>query len=220
MRHLQKLIIHLILLLATIIATPNALAIEETRSYDELREEMQQAHPYPFPKAREASNSGNSFAKKISKAIINFWDWMQETAIYLIVGIIVVSILTFCILQTIKKRKGNETEAESEGETLEYLKETDAKQMAKLLENGNYQEAIKVIYIQAIQLLGKKNLIVLQSNKTPIEFYYEVREASVKSGLMRLTSVLLAVRYGNTTATASEYEKASAAFNDIKEKLK
>ena len=81
----------------------------------------------------------------------------------------------------------------------------------KALAKGNYREAIRMTYLQALKHLSDNNLINWQIYKTPTQYAKEF----TNSYFANLTRVFLRVRYGNFEATAADCDECERWRGDI-----
>lgn len=82
-------------------------------------------------------------------------------------------------------------------------------ELKKFLQEKNYKEAIKMVYIETLYTLNKRGVIKWQLAKTPAEYYYEIKHKDIKNEFLSMTSTILSVRYGNAIADEEMYNQVS-----------
>ncbi|MCB9018417.1 MAG: hypothetical protein WCQ55_04660 [Paludibacteraceae bacterium] len=73
-------------------------------------------------------------------------------------------------------------------------------ELQMMIKEGNYKEAIKIVYLETLYKLNEKHLIKWELAKTPAEYYYEIKNKNIKTDFLQMTSIFLSVRYGNKEA--------------------
>ena len=152
-------------------------------------------------KVKKEHNFLDSFSRFLDKIKGDF-------LIMIMVGIIgfIALICAFVILRNITyKRK-------EKRKNLEKMQQVDLftidENFEKQMKNLNYREAIRIIYVRTLSLLNKKNIIHWEKAKTPSEYYYEVKERSIKVPFKGLTHTFLLARYDNIEVSREMVEKA------------
>ncbi|MCD8032665.1 MAG: DUF4129 domain-containing protein [Bacteroides sp.] len=85
--------------------------------------------------------------------------------------------------------------------------EADIRQAAS---QGNYKEAVRLVYLQTLRNLSDRELIFWELYKTPTEYMYELKDEGLRTPFRELTNRFLEVRYGNFQATRSTYDQVLA----------
>lgn len=85
--------------------------------------------------------------------------------------------------------------------------DTDIRQA---ISQGNYKEAVRLVYLQTLRNLSDRELIFWELYKTPTEYIYELKEEDLRIPFRQLTNRFLEVRYGNFQATQRTYDQVSA----------
>lgn len=217
MRLLQKYIIRLLFLLTLSFVLPQAYGKSNDNSYIEKKEELKRAHPYSLPV--ESGNEKDKTNSDTSKAILNLLNTIQNTFVYFIFFILVVAILGYVLTYYTQWKRNTKKALYMDNEDIDINQTFTNEEINNLLTAGNFKDAIKIVYIQTIQLLNKKKVIQWAPYKTPIDFYYEVKNNDIKKDLMNLTTITLAVRYGNTVATKEDFDKSSNIYENLKKEL-
>lgn len=75
---------------------------------------------------------------------------------------------------------------------------------------GDYQLAVRLVYLQTLKYLSDYKLIDWQTYKTPTEYLYEMKRKEVTEEFRQLTNRFLMVRYGN-------FEATETTLNSVKE---
>ena len=81
------------------------------------------------------------------------------------------------------------------------------------LSQGNYREAVRLLYLQALKQLSDAGRIEWQPYKTPTQYLCEVRLPAFR----QLTNHFLQVRYGNFEATEELFRTMRALQEEIEE---
>ena len=81
------------------------------------------------------------------------------------------------------------------------------------LSQGNYREAVRLLYLQALKQLSDAGRIEWQPYKTPTQYLCEVRLPAFR----QLTNHFLQVRYGNFEATEELFREMRALQEEIEE---
>ena len=189
--------------------------VNKGESYTKKREELKKAHPYPFSIEEENTHEKSEYLNSLFSFVKN----LQEIGIYILVAILIICIIAFCAVKLLHWNGSKTKNTKMDDDELSIHHTYTNEEVNQLLANGNYKEAIKIVYIRTLQLLNEKGIIAWTPYKTPIEFYYEVKDSKVKKELMELTSSTMAVRYGNVEATINDYERATLNYNGIKNSL-
>lgn len=194
--------------------------INDGESYEKKKEELKKAHPYPLPTIPDEKEETKEESESSLNKILSFIQMFQEIGLYILVAILIICIITFCIIKILQKKGSKKKKTGMDDDEMSIHHIYTNEEINQLLANGNYKEAIKIVYIRSLQLLDEKGIIAWSPYKTPIEFYYEVKDSKVKRELMELTSSTMAVRYGNVEATINDYERATLNYNSIKNNLR
>ena len=143
-----------------------------------------------------------------------------DILIMIIVGIIGVIILIclFVILKNVLYKRNEKRKKIEKLQPIDLL--TVDENFEKQMKNLNYREAIRIIYVRTLSLLNNKNFIHWEKAKTPSEYYYEVKEKSLKAPFKGLTHTFLLARYDNIEVTREMVEEALKFEKEIISKIK
>lgn len=135
---------------------------------------------------------------------------------YLIVGIIVFLIVTVLVVvlsrYRVKRKHKEEYVSKQSGEKLE------GGNLNEALNNQNYKEAIRIVYVETLIWLNDQKLITWEKSKTPIEYYYEMSDVAKKRYFKELTRVFLIARYDKGIVDRMLFENAQENALLIKKK--
>lgn len=96
------------------------------------------------------------------------------------------------------------------------LAETD---LEKLIENalteGNYQLAVRFVYLKILKLLSSKHFIEYQYQKTNYEYAYEIVNANLRAVFREASLVFDYCWYGEYEATRQDYLFVKLKFDEI-----
>lgn len=204
-KHIAKLLTLLLFVVIPQACTTN------NQSYEQYKAELQEDHQYVV-KELERKTIDTSFD----------WSWLNalvENATILIIGLLAIALIIGLIIVANKTMKGKKktTTIATDINIQAPVSEND---LQLLLDAKQYDESIKMVYVLTLKRLDNNKQIIWSPSKTPIDYYYEVREAKIKRPLQQLTAMMLSVRYGNVEATLDDYTQAEGLFNEIKAALK
>lgn len=83
--------------------------------------------------------------------------------------------------------------------------------IAEALQQNNYREAVRFVYLQTLKQLSDNKRIDWQLYKTPTQYIYEVR----MKAFQQLTNGFLRVRYGNFDATSDLFHEMQSLQKEI-----
>lgn len=143
-----------------------------------------------------------------------------DILIMIIVGIIGVIILIclFVILKSVLYKRNEKRKKIEKLQQIDLL--TVDENFEKQMKNLNFREAIRIIYVRTLSLLNNKHFIHWEKAKTPSEYYYEVKEKSLKAPFKGLTHTFLLARYDNIEVTREMVEEALKFEKEIISKIK
>lgn len=141
----------------------------------------------------------------------------QFFKILMYVGIaIIVCFLLYIVLQYIPmgRSKGGVTSEDASEEDKTFASNSIydhnfMKEISELARKGDYNGAIRLVYLYVLYGLNEGKAIDWVESKTPIEYYYELRRPKLKNAFFELTSTFLAVRYGNVEATSETFQRVN-----------
>ncbi|MBP5420960.1 MAG: hypothetical protein J6Y78_00820 [Paludibacteraceae bacterium] len=112
---------------------------------------------------------------------------------YLIIGLVIfLIVIVLLVVLSQYRRKGKRKEElvrVKRGEKLE------GGNLNEALNNQNYKEAIRIVYVETLIWLNDHKLITWEKSKTPIEYYYEMSDVKKKECFKELTRIFLIARY-------------------------
>lgn len=142
----------------------------------------------------------------------------QYTEVVLVAIIIVLLLLLLWFLY--KKRP--ELFMRSHKNKLAYSLEADTiygidftAEIDKAVARGEYRQAIRLIYLQTLKQLSDDEQIDWQPYKTPTEYTYEVKAATLRAPFRNLTNLFLRVRYGNFEATETLFRAMQTLQQEV-----
>ena len=89
------------------------------------------------------------------------------------------------------------------------------KQIAKAKSKEDYYEVVRLVYLQTLKKLNDAGLIVWEPYKTPTQYLYEVKDATILARLRPMTTLFLRVRYGKYEATESMAGEVMADLDTV-----
>ena len=184
--------------------------------------------------ARWQSDPAYNYNRELIAPEINLFEWINrqfgeflreifgsrfaDEYSELILVCIAVVILLLIVWFVYKKRP--ELFMRSGKRTLPYTVEEDTiygvdfpEGINEALSQGNYREAVRLLYLQALKQLSDAGRIEWQPYKTPTQYLCEVRLPAFR----QLTNHFLQVRYGNFEATEELFREMRALQEEIEE---
>jgi hypothetical protein len=83
------------------------------------------------------------------------------------------------------------------------------------LSQQQYRLAIRLLYIKGISLLRSKEFIHFSKEKTNVDYWYDLRDADLKSGFYRVTSIYNHVWYGDFEIEEDQYLRFEKSFQSF-----
>ena len=144
-----------------------------------------------------------------------FATFMQVVAILLLIGL--VGYGAYVILKQPRAKKIASDGTEITLENVEhYIHETDLERfLREALANKDYNQAIRLYYLQMIKDLSLKNAIQWSREKTNRQYLREMRQHPLSIDFQRLTQTFERVWYGNSTLTANDYAALEPAYKSF-----
>lgn len=135
--------------------------------------------------------------------------WYTLGVIALIVLLFFVAKYTAGLQAVDKKKKRVYTIEEAE----ENLLETDLQRfLREALENGDYELAVRVYYLEVLKQLSLKDLIKWQRDKTNSEYLREMRQQTHFEDFRHVTRIFERVWYGDTKIEQATFQQISPEF--------
>lgn len=91
--------------------------------------------------------------------------------------------------------------------------------IAQAIQEKDYRLAVRFYYLQILQKLTDKELIVWQQEKTNEDFIREIAQLKFASDFTEITRLYDFVWYGNFEINEPEFLKATTLFNTLKNKI-
>jgi len=184
--------------------------------YEKLKSEI------PFDKTKKAlrakpkkkkKKSSTTKKKRSSTNDISFYDRLSFFQIipYILIFIIVALILYY-IFSNIEIEKKIESNLISEFD-IEDIEEVDTLDgFQKALANGDYRSAIRWRFLNALQLLAKKDIIDWQPEKTNRDYNRELRGLPQSAAFNTLVRIFENVWYGNHDINENNFNELDIHF--------
>ena len=154
----------------------------------------------------------------------DFWEWLKthlywpgdisnhtEECIWTMVGwscaIALIVGLSWWIYKNRKRLKFNAKPQDQDkllGEEDNIYGVNFEKSLHLALEQGNFRNAMRIVYLQTLRFLADNEIIDWQLFKTPTQYTYEFRSPQFHD----LTNIFIIIRYGNIAATKEDYIRA------------
>ncbi|MBN8681768.1 MAG: DUF4129 domain-containing protein [Chitinophagales bacterium] len=161
----------------------------------------------------ERDLSGSSSAPfKIGQGFATF---IQVIAILLLVGLVAYGVYVILKQPRSKKIAADGTEITLEN-VEHYIHETDLERfLREALAKNDYNQAIRLYYLQIIKDLSLKNAIQWSREKTNRQYLREMRQHPLSTDFQRLTQTFERVWYGNTTLGAQDYAALEPSYKSF-----
>lgn len=157
-----------------------------------------------FEKGKKSKDEKSRFLSEIVEFIesINGEIFIIALIIF-IVCIIFISLFVFYKNHYYHKKYGDSGLKKTENEQVETVD-----LLNQALQSKNYNEAVKIVYVQTLAWLNNHQMIHWELSKTPSEYYYEVKDHSLRKPFKELTHIFLLARYDNVMVDCEMYESA------------
>ncbi len=153
--------------------------IRESGKYDYYKQKIQEAdNNFELP---ELSYNGSNSKVMMVVAIV---------LLVLIITFIIFMMYRNGVFSRNKKTPPNEDEENTEDTNIQGI--DFEKELNSALNKGNWNEAVRMIYLHSLFLLNEKGVVAWMPYKTPTEYSYEANDVN----FTWMTNVFLNTRYG------------------------
>lgn len=144
---------------------------------------------------------------------------LYNTLFFLLIVIVIILLIFFFI--RLKKNMGRNDEKSINVDEIEKnIHETDFdKLIANAYTNQNYRLAIRFYYLKMLQILSEKELIEYRYQKTNYEYFYELKNETLKPKFQEVSNVFDYSWYGDFSLSETDYITAKNMFEDIQNLL-
>lgn len=156
------------------------------------------------------------------------WGWLKSIptvlkyVAYTAVGAVLLFLL-YLVYNAIKDGRwnpgGDKKEKKTAGNTAlgsdDIHNHNFGKEIEDFVRQGDYNGAIRLVYLHSLFTLDKHKHIAWTESKTPTEYYYELKAEKPKPTFFQLTGIYLQVRYGNAAATEPLFRQAEECGKTI-----
>ena len=94
------------------------------------------------------------------------------------------------------------------------------KELHKLIAEGKYRLAVRLLYLQALKKLSDAAIIKWQPEKTNYTYLREIDNPEIKSAFSELTHQFDYIWYGDFPIDASKFEPINQSFNQFNNQVK
>jgi hypothetical protein len=147
------------------------------------------------------------------------WDWDFWRGFFKVLAIIVFLSLAGWVIYNFVQTPPNSLIRAQDGTEItmdnleQYIQETDLERFLRMaLENDNYQQAVRVYYLQVIKQLSERGAIQWSREKTNRAYIREMRDHPKAGAFRALTRTYEAVWYGNGELTSETYPPIAEAM--------
>lgn len=147
---------------------------------------------------------------------LNFPGLSEEVTQIILISLLVIALTVILIkilgnpgARKIDKKKKAFTLEEAE-EDLEFAELGSI--LDRLIQEENYREALRVLYLKSLQLLHEKGKIVWRKEKTNFDYIRELKESGYQSDFHKLTTVYELKWYGEVQVGSAEFQQLLTAF--------
>ncbi|MBN2426019.1 MAG: DUF4129 domain-containing protein [Calditrichaceae bacterium] len=86
--------------------------------------------------------------------------------------------------------------------------------LKQAIENKDFREALRILFVRTLQLLQKNRLIIFQKGKTNLEYLREISKPDFQSGFRNLALIFDYVWYGEFAISEERFKRFQQYFND------
>lgn len=226
------LLLILTALLCPALAVPAQAQDEEPlpqKRWEELQEELEYTER-EYKKEKEEEEEPEEEIEESSETAGaedsgGFLDGMKSYANFILIGIAIAIIAVLVVLILKNLQRGNvkvKTDLDSEilEEIEDNLEQADIYGFLRdALEAGNYKLAIRLYFLQILQLLVRLEIIVWKKDKTNALFQQEMMGHALYKDFRGVCLIFERVWYGDVTITKETWEETSPHFKAMMDQL-
>ncbi len=171
--------------------------------------------PEPEKKVKEPAKTQNTSSNNWDWN----WDWNFWKGAFRVLSIIIFLSLAGWLLYNFVQAPPNSVIRAQDGTEItmdnleQYIQETDLERFLRLaLDGGNYQQAVRVYYLQVIKQLAAAEAITWGREKTNRDYIREMRSHPQAVAFRALTRTYEAVWYGNGDLDKVTFEQVEAGM--------
>ena len=201
--------------------------IEEARQSDEYAYILEEEKPVTFGEWIEAMFikfldwlSGSEIDQK--KAV-NIWDWVLFAIKWLVIVIVIVLIISTLLGVDIHMlfRKNYEIKQDFNAHKFdENIDEIDFEKMIEqYLAKGDFQYAIRLLYLKNLKTLSDAKLIKWRQDKTNLDYLNELSDKEIKFNFRKVTQLFNYIWYGKFEIDATAFATYKNDFEEFENKI-
>lgn len=148
-----------------------------------------------------------------------YWGRILKIIIYILIGAIgvyiIIKLLSNESPSSLLARSNMPTASVSIADT--DIQEIDLDQFINdSIAAGNYRNAIRYLYLDTLKWLSARDIIDWDYQKTNTDYYYEIKDDTVKSKFKQLSYLYDYVWYGSFTVDQHSFDEAKLQFKQFK----
>lgn len=153
---------------------------------------------------------------RILKVVVNL---LNRKATPVILYLLVFSTCTYILIRYLRGEAESVWQSNKENSILftEEGSEMTSSDLAALLQEeisaGNYNKAVRILFLQTIQRLADHGLISLHLEKTNSDFLHEISDAGIRNQFRELTRIYEVLWYGNQAVDQSYFDRIASQFH-------
>ncbi len=172
-----------------------------------------------------SANQQNFFSRIVAGLISFFSSPLGKTLVWVFV-FLVIAYAIFKIFFTGKTNlfsKSDKEDGNEEGSEKKFVDDIMTSDWETLLKqainSGNMRMAIRYSYLLLLQLMQRRQMIHYRADKTNYDYYYEIKDNSIKLSFKQLTRQYEFSWYGNYPVPEQAYQAYLNEFNQLKSRL-
>ena len=87
------------------------------------------------------------------------------------------------------------------------------KMIDEAIKSGMYRRAVRLNFLRALKQLSDKSLIQWEINKTNRDYFYELKNDSIRDGFKDITYIYEYVWYGNLEIDSEKFSRLATSFS-------
>ncbi len=161
----------------------------------------------------------NFFWFQISRLFFGSETYATRQYIYIILGIILISIIVYKVIKLNKGSLTSETAIENPDLAFQNIENINAinfdVEINKALATLNYRLALRLMYLKALKILSDKEYINWDVSKTNSQYYQEIQNPDLKNQFINLTYKFEYAWYGNLPVTPNDFNITQSQFSSF-----
>ncbi|MFA8434345.1 MAG: DUF4129 domain-containing protein [Marinifilaceae bacterium] len=231
-----------IILLCSLVVPGYSLPLPSTTATDTLHYDRGQEHLWVKHKniqlIKEYQNQNEFLYDRLPPEPESLWDrikrWIWKQLIYLLSQatpalifryILIGGLLLFFVSRLLKTSMGNIFRPDKTVTPINFKHSDDPTQtdwaqlILEAIKRGQYQTAVRYLFLQTLKNLSDKDLIQWKAKKTNLDYYREIQEQGLKSSFKEIANLYEAVWYGDFTINEKDFFQINEDFQSFNQQL-